>query len=205
MGYHVTHGAAGRQCHPDVAGVEQWYQSVLEELTPLVYRELRRLADTYMRRERPDHTLQPTALIHEAYLRLVDQKQPQWESRSQFFRFAAHLMRQILVDHARARKAKKRPGGEKVPPEQVEVIVGERPTDLIVLDAALIQLEEFDQRKAHIIELKFFGGMTEDEVAEALGISVRTLARDLRLAKAWLAQVMTLPSNGRSVRPIPPE
>jgi RNA polymerase sigma factor (TIGR02999 family) len=180
-------------------------QSVLEELTPLVYRELRRLADTYMRRERLDHTLQPTALIHEAYLRLVDQKQPEWESRSQFFRFAAHLMRQILVDHARTRKAQKRPGGEKVALEQAAVMGRERPADLMALDEALTQLEELDQRKAHIIELKFFGGMTEDEVAEALGISVRTLARDLRVAKAWLAQVMTLPPHGRISHSIPPE
>lgn len=180
-------------------------ESVLEELTPLVYRELRRLADTYMRRERPDHTLQPTALIHEAYLRLVDQKQPGWQSRSHFFRFAAHLMRQILVDHARSRKAQKRAGGEKAPLDEVEAIGGERPASLIALDEALSRLEQFDERKARIIELKFFGGMTEDEAAEALGISERTLRRELRLAKAWLARAVGPPPRGRISSAIPPE
>jgi RNA polymerase sigma factor (TIGR02999 family) len=181
-------------------------ESAVEELTPLVYRELRRLADSYMRRERPDHTLQPTALIHEAYLRLVDQKQPEWQSRSHFFRFAAHLMRQILVDHARARQAEKRGGeGERVPLEEAEVCGNERPADLTALDEALTRLAAFDERKVQIIELKYFGGMNEDEIAQALGISVRTLGRDLRLAKAWLAQILTSPPDGRSTRPIPPE
>jgi RNA polymerase sigma-70 factor, ECF subfamily len=178
-------------------------QSVLEELTPLVYRELRRLADTYMRRERPGHTLQPTALIHEAYLRLVDQKQPAWESRSHFYRFAAHLMRQILVDHARARKAQKRARGEKAPLTDAEVIDSGRPADLLALDKALDQLEQFDKRKAQIVELKFFGGMTEKEAAEAIGISERTLRRELRLGKAWLAQAIRQP-HGRIGSSIPP-
>src|SRR5919201_3562762 len=118
-------------------------ESVLEELTPLVYRELRRLADTYMRRERPDHTLQPTALIHEAWLRLIDQKQPEWQSRSHFFRFAAHLMRQILVDHARTRNAQKRDGGEQVPLDRAEAVEPGRHADLIALDQALNQLAIF--------------------------------------------------------------
>src|SRR5262245_33337672 len=180
-------------------------QCVIEELTPLVYRELRRLADAYMRRERPDHTLQPTALIHEAYLRLVDQKQPEWESRSHFFRFAAHLMRQILVDHARTRNAQKRAAPERVPIEEAEMAGGERPADLMALDEALTRLASFDERKAQVIELKFFGGMTEDEIAEALGISLRTLGRDLRLAKAWLEQFITSQPHGRIAFSIPPE
>jgi RNA polymerase sigma factor (TIGR02999 family) len=164
--------------------------AALDQLTPLVYRELRRLADAYMRRERAGHTLQPTALIHEAYLRLIDQKQPDWESRSQFYRFAAHLMRQILVDHARARRAQKRVHGERAPLEDAEAIGVEPRADLIELDEALNRLEQFDTRKAQIVELKSFGGMTENEAAQAIGISERTLRRDLRLAIAWLAQAL---------------
>ena len=180
--------------------------SVVAELTPLVYRELRRLADGYMRRERPDHTLQPTALIHEAYLRLVDQKQPEWQSRAHFFRFASHLMRQILVDHARARHAEKRGGDvQRVPLEEADALGDEPPVDLLALDEALTRLASFDERKAQIVELKFFGGMTDHEVAEALGISVRTLGRDLRLTKAWLGQILTSRADGRSTRSIPPE
>jgi RNA polymerase sigma factor (TIGR02999 family) len=164
-------------------------------LTPLVYSELRRLADAYMRRERTGHTLEPTALIHEAYLRLVEQKQPEWESRSQFYRFAAHLMRQILVDHARALRAQKLARGERVPLEDAEAIGVGRPADLIELDEALARLEQLDRRKAQIVELKFFGGMTENEAAEAIGISERTLRRDLRLAIAWLAQALGRPGT----------
>jgi RNA polymerase sigma factor (TIGR02999 family) len=179
--------------------------AALEKLTPLVYRELRRLADTYMRRERSGHTLQPTALIHEAYLKLVEQKQPAWESRSQFYRFAAHLMRHILVDHARARRAQKRAGGEKVALADMEVVASGRPASLIALDEALNRLEQLDKRKAQIVELKFFGGLTEAEAAEAIGVSERTLRRELRLARAWLAQAMEVPAHGRIISSIPPE
>jgi RNA polymerase sigma-70 factor, ECF subfamily len=169
-------------------------ESVLDQLTPLVYQELRRLADGYMRRERPDHTLQPTALIHEAYIRLIEQGQPEWKSRSHFFRFAAHLMRQILVDHARARRAEKRKAGEqRVPLEEAEALSPEPIANLEAVDEALTRLGSFDERKAHILELKFFGGMTEEEIAEALGISVRTLGREMRLAKAWLSKALTSP------------
>ena len=166
-------------------------QSVVDQLTPLVYSELRRLADGYMRRERADHTLQPTALIHEAYIRLIQQSQPEWHSRSHFFRFAAHLMRQILVDHARTRRAEKRGGDvERVPFEEASVAVTHEALDVVAVDQALERMASFDQRKAQILELKFFGGMTEEEIAEALGISVRTLGRELRLAKAWMAQAL---------------
>jgi RNA polymerase sigma-70 factor, ECF subfamily len=166
-------------------------QSVVEQLTPLVYSELRRLADGYMRRERPDHTLQPTALIHEAYIRLIQQSQPEWHSRSHFFRFAAHLMRQILVDHARTRRAEKRGGdAERVPFDGMEIAAASDAVDALAIDEALERMAAFDPRKAQILELKFFGGMTEEAVAEALGISVRTLGRELRLAKAWMAQAL---------------
>ena len=160
-------------------------QSVIDQLTPLVYSELRRLADGYMRRERADHTLQPTALIHEAYIRLIQQSQPEWQGRSHFFRFAAHLMRQILVDHARTRRAEKRGGdAERIPFEEMAIAAASEPVDVLVVDEALHRMGSFDPRKAQILELKFFGGMTEEEIAEALGISVRTLGRELRLAKA---------------------
>jgi RNA polymerase sigma-70 factor, ECF subfamily len=177
-------------------------ESVLDQLTPLVYQELRRLADSYMRRERLDHTLQPTALIHEAYIRLIEQGQPEWESRSHFFRFAAHLMRQILVDHARARRTEKRSAGrQRVPLEEAEALSPEPIANLEAVDEALSRLGSFDERKAHILELKFFGGMTEEEIAEALGISVRTLGREMRLAKAWLSQALTSPREpGRVCR-----
>jgi RNA polymerase sigma-70 factor, ECF subfamily len=166
-------------------------QSVVDQLTPLVYSELRRLADGYMRRERPDHTLQPTALIHEAYIRLIQQSQPEWHSRSHFFRFAAHLMRQILVDHARTRRAEKRGGdAERVPFDEMAIAAVSEAVDVLAIDEALERMASFDPRKAQILELKFFGGMTEDEIAEALGISVRTLGRELRLAKAWMAQTL---------------
>ena len=160
----------------------------------MVYQELRRLANSYLRRERPDHTLQATALIHEAYLRLVDQEQPEWISRSQFFSFAAHLMRQILVDHARSHNAEKRWGaGERVPLEETLVFVPERGADLLALDEALTALAAFDERKARTLELRFFGGMSIEEIARVLGVSVRTVDREMRLARAWLYQALTAP------------
>src|SRR3954453_15033667 len=141
-------------------------QSAVDQLTPLVYSELRRLADGYMRRERPDHTLQPTALIHEAYIRLIQQSQPEWQSRSHFFRFAAHLMRQILVDHARTRRAEKRGGdAEKVPFDEMAIAAASEAVDVLAVDEALERMASFDPRKAQILELKFFGGMTEEEIA----------------------------------------
>ncbi len=157
--------------------LQEWSKgnnAVLEELTALVYRELRRLADSYMRRERPDHTLQPTELIHEAWLRLVDQKQPAWQSRAHFFRFAAHLMRQILVDNARAHQAQKRGGhDERVPLEEADIFGDDRPADLVALDEALSQLASFDERKAQIIELKFLprqgNSLVNDEVRFLIG------------------------------------
>src|SRR5690242_1668615 len=162
-------------------------ESVFDELNALVFDELHQLAAGYMRREKAGHTLQPTALLHEAYLRLAGQEQPEWENRSQFFRFAAHLMRQILVDHARAKAAAKRGGDwQKVPLEEIDLPSNSRTVDLLSLDEALDRLAAFDKRKAHILELRFFSGMTEEEIGAALAISVATIRRDLRLAEAWL-------------------
>ena len=166
--------------------------SVLEELTPLVYQELLKLADGYMCKERPGHTLQPTALINEAWLRLMQQGQPDWQSRSQFFAFAAHLMRQILVDHARKKRTAKRAGGQRrVPLSESVAVTEQRSVDLIVLDDALTRLAEFDQRRARVLELRYFGGLTEEQAAEALGISIVTVRRDMRLAEAWLARELS--------------
>ena len=175
--------------------LRQWSQgdeSVVNELTRLVYQELHRLASSYIRRERPDHTLQATALIHEAYLRLVEQEQPEWHSRSHFFSFAAHLMRQILVDHARAHKAEKRGAdAERISIEEAEAFAPDRAEDLLALDEALTALAAFDPRKAHIMELRFFAGMALEEIAQTTGVSVRTVDREMRLARAWLYQALT--------------
>jgi RNA polymerase sigma factor (TIGR02999 family) len=180
-------------------------QTAIEQLTPLVYQELRRLAEGYMRNERASHTLQPTALIHEAFLRLIDQGQPEWQSRSHFFQFAAHLLRQILVDHARATRAAKRGGGEiRVPLESAVIPAAERPPDLLALDEALNRLEQFDPRKSRALELRFFGGLKADEIAEALGISIATVGRETRLAEAWLYREL-LDADERSCPPIPLE
>jgi RNA polymerase sigma factor (TIGR02999 family) len=165
--------------------------SALEELTPIVYSQLRLLADGYMRHERPDHTLQPTALIHEAYLRLVDQSQP-FESRRQFYGVAAHLMRMILVDHARAhRTARRGAGAQKLPLESVELFSEQRGVDLLALDEALDRLSAFDERKARAIELRYFAGMSVEETAELLEISIATLRRELRFAENWLCRHLT--------------
>ena len=163
--------------------------SAAEKLTPLVYEELRRLASSYMQSERQGHLLQPTALIHEVFLRLVNQGQPEWQSRSHFFRFSAHLMRQILVDHARSRQTAKRGGGfVRLTLESSAIAAPERGIDLLALDHALERLSAFDTRRARVLEMRYFGGMTEEEVSESLQISVATVRRDLRLAEAWLAK-----------------
>jgi RNA polymerase sigma factor (TIGR02999 family) len=162
-------------------------KEALDLLTPLVYKELRRLADHYLRDERAAATLQPTALVHEAYLRLVAQSLPDWESRSHFFGVAAHLMRQILVDHARKRKSAKRgAGAEKVSIEEAVSFAPGRSRDIEALDDALNALAEIDARKAKVIELRFFGGFSVEETAQALGISVATVGREQRMAEAWL-------------------
>ena len=164
-------------------------QNALDDLTPLVYRELRQLAAAYLRKERQDHTLQPTALVHEAYLRLVDQKNPTWQHRSHFFGVAARLMRQILVDYARRRQAGKR-AGLKVPLEQAVSFQHERSRDLVALDSGLNALEKLDPRKCKAVELRYFGGLSMDEIARTLDVSPVTVRRDLRMAEAWLHHEM---------------
>lgn len=166
-------------------------KEALDSLTPLVYRELRRLANHYLRDERSAATLQPTALVHEAYLRLVAQSLPDWESRSHFFGVAAHLMRQILVDHARQRNSAKRgSGAEKVSIEDTVSFQSGPGRQIEALDDALNALAAIDARKVQVIELRFFGGFSVEETAQALGISVATVGREQRMAEAWLHREM---------------
>jgi len=161
-------------------------QQALQELTPIVYKELRKLAASYLRRESQNHTLQPTALVHEAYLRLVGQKDQCFESRSHFFGVAARLMRHILVDHARKRNASKR----SVSMEWLAGVNQERGRDLLALDSSLDALEKLDPRKSKAIELRYFAGLSMDEIAEVLQVSAVTVRRDLRTAEAWLHNEM---------------
>ena len=162
--------------------------TALEDLLPLVYAELRRLAASYLRRERVGHTLQPTALVHEAYIRLIDQTQVRWQNRAHFFGVAAQMMRRILVDHARSQQAEKR-GGEfqKLSlDERIDISGEDQDLDLVALDDALNRLAEIDPQKSKIVEMRFFGGLSVEETAEVLGVSVPTVKRHWRLAKAWL-------------------
>ena len=162
-------------------------EDAVAKLVPLLYRELRRMAGAYLSNERRNHTLQPTALVHEAYLRLVDQKDVQWQNRQHFFGVAAQVMRRVLVDHARGHEAVKRGGSvPKVSLEEAIVISKERSAELLALDEALTRLATLDQQQARIIELRFFGGLTVEETAEVLGISPATVKRDWNMAKAWL-------------------
>jgi RNA polymerase sigma factor (TIGR02999 family) len=164
----------------------------LDELIPVVYEELRRQAARHLRRERPDHTLQTTALIHEAYLRLVDQKDVRWQNRAHFFGVAAQLMRRILVDHARKDRALKRGGpAVKLPLEEAEVVSGSTDVNLVALDQALTKLAAMDERKSRVVELKYFGGLTAEEAAEVLQVSPATVRHDWTLAKAWLRREIT--------------
>ena len=161
-------------------------QDALDRLMPVVYDELRRLASRYMRSERRQHTLQATALVNEAYLRMVDMK-VSWQDRAHFFAVAARLMRRLLVDHARAHHRVKREGnGQKVSLDDAAEVSYQPPLNLVALDEAMTQLATFDERKSDIVELHYFGGLSNDQVAEALGISRATVQRELRLAKAWL-------------------
>jgi RNA polymerase sigma factor (TIGR02999 family) len=163
-------------------------RAALDELMPLVYQELRKLAGGYLRSERPDHTLQPTALIHEAYLRMIGKDVPQWQSRAHFFGVAARLMRQILVDHARTRHAAKRGGDhQKISLDDApQVFAQADAAEMLVLDDALTKLAAFDERRSRILEMRAFGGMSVEETALALGISERTIKREMRLAQAWI-------------------
>ena len=163
-------------------------QAALDKLMPLVYGELRRLANNYLRRERANHTLQPTALVNEAYMRLVDQRNARWQNRAQFFGVAAQLMRRILVDHARLHQAQKRGGSDQQRLSLTDVDrVAEKPDiDLLALHEALNELSEVDPQQGRIVELKFFGGLSIEETAEVLGIGHATVERDWKMARAWL-------------------
>jgi RNA polymerase sigma factor (TIGR02999 family) len=168
----------------------RWSQGdehALDSLTPLVYRDLRRIAARLLRAERSGHTLQPTALVNEAYLKLAGDAKVQWQNRSHFFAVAARAMRQILVDHARGHLAAKRGGGVTVVPlEEGLVFARERSADLLALDRALQRLSAIDPRKTRVVELRFFAGLNNDEIAELLQISPNTVMRDWNMAKAWL-------------------
>jgi RNA polymerase sigma factor (TIGR02999 family) len=161
--------------------------SAADELLPLVYQELRRIAAAYMRRERPNHTLQATALVHEAFLQLVDQTRVDWKNRAHFFGVAAQLMRRILVEHARTRGAQKRGGSAaKLSLEEAINYFPQKDLTLLALDDSLKELEKLDARQSRIVELRFFGGLTTEETSEVLGISTATVEREWRSAKAWL-------------------
>lgn len=166
--------------------------AALERLIPVVYQELRRMADQYLRREDVGHSLQPTALVHEAYLRLIDQTKVEWKNRAQFFGVAAQMMRRILIDHAKTKHRLKRGGTAiKVLLDENVNISQERAAELIALDDALQELAQMDERKSRIVELRYFGGLSVDETAEVLGVSDKTVMRDWNLAKAWLYQQLT--------------
>ena len=163
-------------------------QAALEKLMPLVYDELRRLASNYLRRERATHTLQPTALVNEAYLKLVDQRSAKWQNRAHFFGISAQLMRRILVDHARQHQAVKRGGSnqQRLSITSAERVAKQPEVDLLALNEALDELTHMDPQQARIVELKFFGGLSIDETAEVLRISHATVERDWKMARAWL-------------------
>jgi RNA polymerase sigma factor (TIGR02999 family) len=166
--------------------------AALEELMPLVYRELRRLAHQYLRKERAGHTLQTTDLVHEAYMRLVDQRRVRWQNRAHFYGVAAQLMRRILVDRARGRRRVKRGGGAlMVSLDQATTVSRQSPVEILALDDALTKLAEIDQRKARVVELRFFGGLEVDETAEFLKVSSITVMRDWKMAKAWLHRALS--------------
>lgn len=166
-----------------------------EKLLPLVYAELRKLAQGYMKNEREDHTLQATALVHEAYIRLVDWENVSWENRAHFFAVAAQVMRRILVDHARHKKAQKRDFGQKIALDDAISFASEREIDLIALDDALRDLAKFDITQSKIVELRFFGGLTIEEVSHTLKLSSTTVKREWTVAKSWLKREISRENN----------
>jgi RNA polymerase sigma factor (TIGR02999 family) len=166
-------------------------QDALAELLPQIYNELRRLASFYLQRERPDHTLQTTALVHEAYLRLVDQKQAKWNNRNHFFAVSARMMRRILVDHARKHAAVKRGRlFERVSLEEAAIFATERPRELVVIDELLTQLASLDPQVSRIVELRFFAGLSLEETAEVTALSTAKVRREWSVAKAWFVREM---------------
>lgn len=170
----------------------QGKREALRKLVPVVYAELRRRAHNYMRHERKDHSLQTTALINEAYIRLLDYRKINWKDRSHFFAVMARLMRHILVDYARSRQSRKRGNGiEFIPLDQNKIILTKQEPSLVALDDALNALAARDKRRSRVVELRFFGGLSVEETAEVLGVSYDTVMRDWRLAKAWLSREMS--------------
>lgn len=167
-------------------------EQALEKLTPVLYRELHRMAHRYMRQERPGHTLQTTALINEAYIRLIGWKNVRWQNRAHFFGVSAQLMRKILVDFARSRNYAKRGADARVVSlDEAPAVSRDSAQDILALDRALARLAEIDPRKSQIVELRFFGGLTLEEAAEVMNVSSRTIRRDWDLAKAWLSRAMS--------------
>jgi RNA polymerase sigma factor (TIGR02999 family) len=169
-------------------------RAALDRLTPIVYDELRRLARFYMRRERPGHSLQATTLVNEAYMRLVDYNNMQWQNRAHFFAVSAQLMRRILVDHARRRNLKRGGGVQHVSLEDEDAAMmgGDRPADWVALDSAMDALARLDPRKVQVVEMRFFGGLSVEEMAEVLNVSAATVMRDWSTAKAWLYRELTV-------------
>ena len=166
-------------------------RAALDNLTPIVYDELHRLARRYMKGERPGHSLQTTALVNEAYMRLVDYKNMQWQNRAHFFAVSAQLMRRILVDHARRHNLKRGGGVQHVSLDDTAIVGGERDADLVALDDAMNLLAELDPRKVQVVEMRFFGGLSVEETAEVLKVSTITVMRDWSTAKAWLYRELT--------------
>lgn len=181
--------------------LQAWGQGDLqarEDLVPLVYQQLRGRAAAYLRRERREHTLQPTALVNEAYIRLMGQQRVTWLNRAHFFGVASQLMRRVLVDHARERAAAKRPGGVRVTLDEGMRTVPPLDCELLMLDDALQELASLDERQAHIVELKYFGGLSEEEVAAVLSLSRATITREWQSARAWLFRRVTTGRVARS-------
>jgi len=181
----------GSEVRQDVTAILQEWSggdpSASERLMPFVYDELRRLARAFLSREREGHTLQPTALVNEAYLRLVDQTRVNWQNRAHFYGIASSMMRRVLIDHARARVSGKRGGAAiHLSIDDIQISIEERAAGFVALDEALRTLEQMDARKSRVVEMRFFGGLTDEEIAEVLGVTTRTVLRDWQKAKLWL-------------------
>jgi RNA polymerase sigma factor (TIGR02999 family) len=191
-----THAADSQEVTQLLADWSHGDRAALEKLTPLVYEELRRLAHHYMQGQRPDHTLQTTALVNEAYVRLADQRSPNFSNRAHFLAVAAKAMRQILVNHAKASQRQKRgAGASKIELDQAALISPEQPRAILDLNDALERLATLDSRKAQVVELRYFGGLEQDEIAEVLKISAVTVRRDWVFARAWLYNDLQAPAN----------
>jgi RNA polymerase sigma factor (TIGR02999 family) len=187
-----SHSSSPHEITQLLAEWSEGNQAALDQLYPLVYDELHKMASRYMNRERKGHTLQTTALINEAYVRLVDQKHVHWKNRAHFFAISAQMMRRILIDRARLHAYAKRGGGaEQVSLDEVAVVADERASDLLLLDDALNRLAEMDARRSQVVELRYFGGLSNEEIAGVLKISENTVTRDWNMARAWLYQELS--------------